>query len=142
MILLILFVLDTVTQTVLIAALGASTFIAFTMPHTTRSQPRFLIGGYCVGVLVGCTFSVLAASQAVTATLDPHIAGIVFAAAATGVAALVMVVTDTEHPPAAALALGFVLNDWSVVTVGVVLGGIVAIALFKQTGRRFLIDLL
>ena len=35
----ILSLLDVVTQTVLIASLGASAFIAFTMPHVASSRP-------------------------------------------------------------------------------------------------------
>ena len=50
-VLVLLFVLDAVTQTVLIAALGASTFIAFAVPRSLHSAPRNLIGGYVVGVI-------------------------------------------------------------------------------------------
>lgn len=43
----LLLILDAVTQTVLIAALGASTFIAFAVPRSTVSAPRYLVGGSC-----------------------------------------------------------------------------------------------
>jgi CBS-domain-containing membrane protein len=45
-ILAILFFLDVLTETAIIAALGASAFIVFTMPNTYSSDPRRLIGGY------------------------------------------------------------------------------------------------
>jgi hypothetical protein len=41
-ILIVLFILDSVLQTVLIASLAASAFIAFAMPHTRRSKPRLI----------------------------------------------------------------------------------------------------
>jgi CBS-domain-containing membrane protein len=52
-VLILLLILDAVTQTVLIAALGASTFIAFAVPRSLHSDPRHLIGGYLVGIVVG-----------------------------------------------------------------------------------------
>jgi len=47
-------VFDVVTKAVIIAALGLSTFIAFTMPKAEVSKPRIMIGGYIVGIVVGC----------------------------------------------------------------------------------------
>lgn len=41
-VLVLLLVLDAVTQTVLIAALGASTFIAFAVPRSPHSGPRHM----------------------------------------------------------------------------------------------------
>jgi len=43
-----------------------------------------------------------------------------------------MVVTCTEHPPAAALALGLVLNEWSLLTLLVVLSGVIGLSSIKQ----------
>ena len=45
-VLILLLVLDAVTQTVLIAALGASAFIAFAVPRSLHSGARHMIGGY------------------------------------------------------------------------------------------------
>jgi CBS-domain-containing membrane protein len=53
-----------------------------------------------------------------------------------------MVVTRTEHPPAAALALGLVLNEWNLLTLGVVLAGVVALSLIKQLILPALLDLI
>ena len=60
---------------------------------------------------------------------------------ATGLAFFLMVLTDTEHPPAAALALGYVLNEWQLDTVVVVLGGVTALAVVTQLFRARLMDL-
>ena len=61
-VLVLLLILDTVTQTVLIAALGTSTFIAFAVPRSLQSDPRYMIGGYLVGILVGSSISTLNSS--------------------------------------------------------------------------------
>ena len=54
----ILFFIEVLTHAVIVAALGASTFIVFAMPHTIAAQARRLVGGHVVGVVCGCIFSV------------------------------------------------------------------------------------
>ena len=66
---------------------------------------------------------------------------ILFGALATGLAMFVMVVTRTEHPPAAALALGLVLNEWSMLTITVVFVGVLALSACKQLVLPVLLDL-
>ncbi len=128
----ILAVLDAINNTTIIAALGASTFIAFTMPHKPASNPRFLIGGYLMGTLSGTVCHSLSMlsfwEQIPWVGQDPNI---VFGAVAVGLAIFLMVVTDTEHPPAAGLALGFVLNTYTALTVVVVILGILSLAGIK-----------
>ena len=53
-----------------------------------------------------------------------------------------MVVTRTEHPPAAALALGLVLNEWSLLTLLVVLAGVIGLSIIKQLVMPALLDLI
>jgi CBS-domain-containing membrane protein len=55
-------------------------------------------------------------------------ARIVFGALSVGLAILLMVVMNAEHPPAADLALGFVLNEWNFWTVIVVVFAIVLLS--------------
>ena len=140
-ILLVLLLLDSVKQTVLIASLGASAFIAFAAPRSYASRPRALIGGYCVGTLLGCGLSFVAVAMAARSGLPLHTLQIVGGAVASGLAFFAMVVSDTEHPPAAALAIGFVLNEWDLSTVAVVLSGITALSLVKEIFRARLMDL-
>jgi CBS-domain-containing membrane protein len=140
-VLVLLLVLDAVTQTVLIAALGASAFIAFAVPRSLHSGPRNMIGGYIVGMLAGVLMSTLKTMFALSATVD-HALMIVFGAVAISLAMFTMVVTRTEHPPAAALALGLVLNEWDLLTLGVVLAGVVALSLVKQLVLPALLDLI
>jgi len=138
----LLIVLDAVTQTVLIAALGASAFIAFAVPLSLHSSPRHMIGGYLVGIISGCTMSYLNTAINLTSALGAHAGLIVAGATAMSTAMFLMVVTRTEHPPAAALALGLVLNEWSLLTIGVVLGGVIGLSIFKRLVMPILMDLL
>lgn len=140
---LVLLVLDGFKQTALIAALGASSFIAFTMPHVKSARPRYLVGGYLVGTAVGAAASLLALhALSLNLSASPEAIRIGFAAAATGLAIFTMVVTDTEHPPAAGLALGLVMNEWDLMTLAVVMLGILSIATIQRAFRSSMIDLL
>ena len=138
----VLTLLDSVYQTVLIAALGSSSCVAFSGPSLRASRPRCLIGGYIVGMTVGCCLSLLAVVAGELANVDEHSLRILLGAVAVGGAMFVMAITDTEHPPSAAIALGFVLNEWDFMTIVVVISGICAISLVKELVRERLIDLL
>ncbi|MGI9330033.1 MAG: HPP family protein [Gammaproteobacteria bacterium] len=140
-ILAVLLVLDSVTHTVLIASLGASAFIAFALPRSYPSQPRYMLGGYCVGTVVGCLLSWTAGWLAGGVGLDLRLTQLVCGAVAMGLAFFLMVLTGTEHPPAAALALGYVLNEWDWGTVGVVMAGIAMLVVVTQIFRARLMDL-
>ena len=138
----LLLIMDVLTQKVLIAALGASTFIAFVVPRSTTADARHLIGGYLVGIIAGGPIGLLAHYvHANSAAGYLHVVP-VFGALATGLAMFLMVATKTEHPPAAALALGLVLNEWDWFTLTLVVGGVIVLALFKQFVRPYLTDLL
>ena len=139
--LVLLLVLDAVTQTVLIAALGASAFIAFAVPRSPHSGPRHMIGGYVAGIFAGSLMAVLKTLIDVSAISD-HALMVIFGAIAISLAMFTMVVTRTEHPPAAALALGLVLNDWNLLTLIVVLSGVVGLSVIKQLVMPALLDLI
>lgn len=140
-VLVLLLVLDAVTQTVLIASLGASAFIAFAVPRSLHSGPRHLIGGYLVGILAGAAMATLNHWITAPGGLD-HAVMIIFGALAISLAMFMMVVTRTEHPPAAALALGLVLNEWNLVTLAVVLTGVVVLSVVKRLVLPVLMDLI
>ncbi len=141
-VLMLLMVLDAVTQTVLIAALGASVFIAFAVPRSLHSSPRCLIGGYLAGILAGSLMATLNIAFDFSDVVTVHASMVLFGALATGLAMFLMVVTKTEHPPAAALALGLVLNEWSLLTLVVVIVGVIALSICKQLVLPILMDLL
>ena len=141
-VLILLMLLDTVTQTVLIAALGSSAFVAFAVPHSLHSSPRHLVGGYCVGLIAGCLMHACNVGIDVQGEVVEHAVTVLFGAMAISLAMFLMVVTRTEHPPAAALALGLVLNEWSLLTLVVIMVGIVGLSVIKRLVLPILLDLL
>ncbi len=101
-----------------------------------------MIGGYLTGIFAGALMSTLNMAFDFTDMVLAHVSLIVFAALATGLAMFLMVVTKTEHPPAAALALGLVLNEWAPLTLVVVILGITALSICKRLVLPYLMDLL
>jgi len=75
--------------------------------------------------------------------LIPDFPRVVFGAAAVALATFLMVVTNTEHPPAAGVALGFVfLEEWHWLAPVAVLIGIVVLSLVRHVLRNSLRNLL
>lgn len=141
-VLVVLVILDALTEAALIAALGASCFSAFTVPNAKSTRARYLIGGYVVGIVAGTLCFWLGQWGApLLEGLPPGYPSVLFGALAVGLAILGMVATDTEHPPAAGVALGLVLGQWNWATVGVVLTGIVLLSAIKWLLRSVLINL-
>ena len=137
----VLLFLDAIADVAVIAALGASFFIAFTMPDKQVSKPRFLIGGYLVGIAAGCLCHYLSSVPLLMQLpMIQKSSYVVFCAISVGLAIFVMVITNTEHPPAAGLALGLVLN-FNYMTVVVVLIGIISLSVLKTVLRPTLVDL-
>lgn len=127
----------------LIAALGASSFVAFTMPNVPLSSPRRLIGGYACGVIVGvaCHF-VLQWQWLLAAGLPEETARIALAGLSVGLGVLTMVALDMEHAPAASIVLGLVLDEWRPWNILYVMAGIIVLAVLKELVRPILRDLI
>jgi CBS-domain-containing membrane protein len=138
----VLLFLDSVYHTVFIAGLGASSIVVFSAPSMRASRPRCLLGGYIVGITGVVQCHILQRFFSAFELFDARSVGIIFGAIAVGLAMFLMATTDTEHPPGAAIALGFVLNEWDFMTIVVVMAGICLISLVKELARNWLIDLL
>ena len=118
---------------VIIASLGASTFIVFAMPDSITAKPRNVIGGHLVGLFWGFAFSLL-----------PHAAAIGSLAGyalAVGLSIFTMVVTDTEHPPASGTALGVAITGMSPHVLIAVVIGIILLSLIHRFFKPYLRDL-
>lgn len=139
----VLVFLDVLTHTATVAALGASSFIAFTMPAYDVSKPRYMIGGYLVGMSTGCFCHFLSLSPWVASLLvSPRTSSVVCSALSVGLAIFLMVVTDTEHAPATSVALGLTLEKWDYLTLVFVLCGIILISTLKSLLKPLLKNLL
>lgn len=138
----ILAFVEVLTHAAIVAALGASTFIVFAMPHSVTAQARNLIGGHVSGLICGslCYYIFLAgplgrvlASWAFTMWL--------VSALAIGLSIFLMTITNTEHPPAASTALGIVVHTWSYQIVIFILLCAICLAIIRRLLRGRLKDL-
>lgn len=139
----VLLLLDTLQATAIIASLGATSFIAFTMPHTESSRPRYLLGGYAVGITIGSLFKLIWMSPLFSGNAFLTERGdVVFGALAIGCTILLMVLLNFEHPPACGMALGVVLNEFNLRVLLIVIVGVAALTALKTWMKPILRNLL
>jgi CBS-domain-containing membrane protein len=114
----IIFFAVTPERPVIVASIGASTFIVFAMPCNHTAQPRRVIGGHIIGILCGSLFSFFPEMH-----MLPSIA---LYSIAVGLSIFMMVSLNLEHPPASGTALGIALNGFSLeVATAVILSALV-----------------
>ncbi len=139
----ILMFMDVVEQTALIASLGATVFTVFSMPCSFLCKLRSLLGGYMVGILSGTFFSWLKTVILDTKIIELETTALgISGALAVGVAIFIMVVTNTEHAPAAGIALGLVLNPWNIQVLLFMIGAVLFVFTVKTIFGNYLINLI
>jgi len=122
---------------VIIASIGATTFIVFTMPGYLTAKPRNVIGGHIIGMLCG-----FIASAAIIIMGNPSaITLAMILSLAVGLSIFIMVVLDMEHPPASGTALGVALHGISVTVTLTILISILFLSLVHKLFRHRLRDL-
>ncbi len=143
-ILAVLLMVDSVADAALAAGLGASAVIVFVHPSSRGASLRNLIGGHSLGLLVGVVASLIMFESGWHPVPDEfsHWIADIMAAGVLGVVIVLMAATDTEHPPAAATALGFALQSlaWQMVILFIV--AVLVLALAKLALRNRLQDLI
>lgn len=137
----VLCLFDIVKNPIIVASFGASAFIAFSLPHREISRPRFLIGGYLIGILVGMLMYNITRIPVEDAIIQKalYVTAGIFAVT---LAMFLMGITNTEHAPGASIALGFTLNPWTMATVVLVITGIIMVTLIQRFLKRWMIDLI
>ena len=145
--LLILLALDVVLQAAIVVAIASSAFIVFAVPHSNASSPRRIVGGHLVAVLVSAVVSLVhltpvGANLGADLSLGYYLVVDMMAVVSVGLSIFVMVVTNTEHPPAAGTALGLVVVGWSLPAVIFVMLGAIALSAAHMLLRNRLTNLI
>lgn len=120
-------------QAVVIASIGATAFIIFAMPNSEAANPRRVIGGHIVGFISGTIFSVI--------VFDPFFFTALIYSLAVAVALFTMVITDTEHPPAAGTALGIAITGFSWDAAMAVIISVLILSLIHHFAKPYIKDL-
>ncbi len=90
---------------IVVASIGATAFIVFAMPEDITAKSRNVIGGHLVGFACGSLCALIPYAGSLSTVLVYSLA--------VGLSILIMVVIDTEHPPAAGTALGVAISGFS-----------------------------
>lgn len=118
---------------VVIASIGATTFIIFTMPNSIAAKSKNVIGGHLIGFTCGAL-----------STLIPHtsfLTTITVYSLAVGLSILIMVIMDLIHPPASGTALGTAMTGFSYEALTAVIISTVLLSLIKHILNPYLKDL-
>lgn len=129
----VLLFLSIARHAVIVAALGSTAFIVFATPSSSTAKFRNVVGGHAVGIFSGFMGS-LNASGGI------HIIALSYSLAV-ALAVFLMVVTDTEHPPAAGTALGIAMSGFSIELGVFTLLSAVALSISHRILRPWLRDL-
>lgn len=139
----VLLLVDSVADAILAAGLGSSAVIIFVHPNSSGAALRHVVGGHLLGMAVGVS-SALVLFHSGWLPIPPdvsHWAADVGAAITLGLVILLMSITDTEHPPAAATGLGFALEALEITALVLFVAGVLLLAVSKAVFRRSLHDL-
>ena len=129
-----LFMLDLVFDVAIVASLRSTSFFVFAMPHKKSASNYVIFLGNTIGIIVGgiCYgLGILFASFPLA----------ILAALSVGLSLFLMVIFEAEHPPAAGIALGLVLEGFNIYTLLVVYFVLVILLIMRRVLKRWLIDL-
>ena len=122
----VLYVCFELVALIILAGVGSTFFTIFALPGNRTASIRNILGSYMICIVVGifCYY-----------IYSPSLS----AGTAIGLSTFLMVITDTEHPPAAGVALGLSLaRDLDSAYAGAIfalIGAVTAVALKSILGR-------
>ena len=127
------FLVLSMEHVVIIASIGATAFIVFTMPRNTTASPRRVIGGHIIGFASGSLIALI-----------PHnmvLSNILIYSLAVGISIFLMVALDFEHPPASGTALGVAITGFSANVFIAIITSSIIVSLAHKFLRKYLRDL-
>jgi len=131
----VLVLLGIMGRKALVAALGSSLFIAFLTPNSYTAKAKNMIGSHLLSGGVGLGFYHL-----MNLLPGTRIVLILLSSLAVAISMFLMVVTDTEHPPAAGTALGLATGGGWVSFLFIVIS-VVVLVIIKKLLDPWLADL-
>ncbi|MCH7800678.1 MAG: HPP family protein [Chloroflexi bacterium] len=140
---LILLVEDAVFRAAIVVAVASTAFTIFVFPNSIASTPRRIIGGHVIAVVSGAAMAAFLLVLSVDNTaLGTRFVVDIAAALSVGLGALLMVITNTEHPPAAGTAFALVIYPWSWSAIVFIISSAIILSIVRIILRPMLINLL
>jgi len=130
------------TNIAVVSAVASSTFLTFCVPSSPLASTRNTVGSYVVALLVTLALSPFAHDPVFPVLLDHEVVQDALAAVAVGLTMLLMAVTNTEHAPAAGIALGLSLQPWTLEASAAILAMVALLAVVQVAARGRLVDML
>jgi CBS-domain-containing membrane protein len=135
---LVLFAFGTLSTSVVLGAIGASSlgatcFILFATPESDTAKVRHVWGGYIIGISAGvlCHYGVSLYAD-LPHVIEPMAFHGLCAAFAIVLASIGMAVFRLSHPPAIGMSLGLVLEQWDHWTLIIVFTAVVILSITKK----------
>jgi len=125
----------------IVASLGSSAFVVFEATQTYTARLRSLLGGNFIALLTGSLLSCVIWLSGSGNSAEWSQLRIIVGALAVVISMFFMSITDTEHPPAAGLALGMVISPWFWSNILIVIGAVGFLSMIKKFFSRGLINL-
>lgn len=139
----VLLVEDRIFNAAIVVAIASTAYIVFVIPDSVAATPRKVLGGHAVAVLVGGILSYLFSFTFLgTLAVESRLFFDIIAAASVGLSILIMVSTNTEHPPAAGTALGLMFQGFSLNTVAFIMVSALLLCIIRMILRPRLQNLL
>lgn len=126
---------------IIVASLGASSFIIFITPHTKSSRVRCVLGSYVCGAVAGIAFGFLHRYISGLSFNGVVYALVLVCAAAAAVTTLLMITTGLVHPPAAALALGLAADRECLKTALAAVIGVIILCAARRALKKYIKNL-
>ena len=134
---------DVVLRAPIVIAVASSAFTIFVMPKSTVSNVRRVIGGHTIAIITGGLFMMVLTFVGLNGLYESYtLFRDILVAVLVVLTIFIMVITDTEHPPAAGTILGICLqNEWSWFSVLFILMSMVIMLFIKSILSTRLINL-
>jgi CBS-domain-containing membrane protein len=126
---------------IIIASIGASTFIVFALPEKMTARTRNIIGGHFIGIAVGALCHLLMLKINGSPDLPLMVLRAAVFAFAVGLAMFLMVVLDCEHPPAAGTSLGIAMEGFSMEIAVIIMLVAALLSIIRYLFKKYLHDL-
>jgi len=128
---LILFFEDRFASGAILAGIGSTIALIFLVPHSIATHPRRVLGGHIVAILLA--FIVLMLLNFIFGDFSNISANYLKIASVISIGFLIMImgITNTEHPPAAACLLGLILNGMNFERIISILAAVILLIVIR-----------
>ncbi|OGO23378.1 MAG: hypothetical protein A2144_01035 [Chloroflexi bacterium RBG_16_50_9] len=121
-------------EAVIVASIGSTAFIVFTMPTSLTAKSRRVIGGHITGLLCGILGAFILSQWVIPMILVYSVT--------VGLSIFLMVALDFEHPPASGTALGVAISGFSFKILIAILTSAAILSLAHHYMKKYLKDLI